>query len=88
LLLQTVGRYRAVPGGTEGKYFFGTPQQASNFGRMMGDEAYTTTSVKVSQRELAQGQAINPAGEGPGYFFSTPYIPSGVVRIFNYSVIP
>ena len=82
------GRYRVRPGGTEGKYFFETPEQASNFARMMGDKPYTTTSVSVSPSQLRRGQPINPAREGPGYFFSTPDVPSGPVNIFNHSVLP
>lgn len=82
------GRYRVAAGGTEGKYFFKTPEQASNFARMMGREPYTTTSIRVSPRELARGQLVNPAREGPGYFFSTPDVPSGPVTIFNLSVLP
>ena len=80
--------YRSLPGQTEGKYFFGTPEQASNFAKMMGDGPYTITSVNVSRSELSFGQRINPAGEGPGYFFSTPNIPAGRVDIRNFSVLP
>jgi hypothetical protein len=81
--IQALGRYRVVPGGTEGKYFFKTAEQASNFGHMMGDQPYVTTSVRVSPAELGRGQAINPAGEGPGYFFSTPHVPAGPVTIIK-----
>jgi hypothetical protein len=81
-------RYRAMAGQTEGKYFFDTPEQASNYARMQGDKAYTTTSVNVSPAELARGSRIHPAGEGPGYFFDTPDIPSGPVTIFDHSVLP
>jgi hypothetical protein len=55
---------------------------------MMGDGPYTTTSVEVLEKELSLGQRINPAGEGPGYFFPSPNIPSGPVNIFNFSVVP
>jgi hypothetical protein len=82
------GRYRVPAGGTEGKYFFNTPEQTSNFARMLGDKVYTTTSVKVSPLQLARGQPINPFGDGPGYFFRTPDIPSGPVTIFNQSLLP
>jgi hypothetical protein len=81
-------RYRVPAGGVEGKYFFRTPEQASNFARMMGDQPYTTTSVRVSPTELGRAIPINPAGEGPGYFFSTPNVPTGSVTIWNYSVVP
>jgi hypothetical protein len=74
--------------GTEGKYFFETPEQASNFARMMGDAPYTTTSVRISPTELGRGQPIRPAGEGPGYFFPTPHVPFGPVTIFDFSVVP
>lgn len=86
--IQAAGRYRVPAGRTEGKYFFETPEQASNFARMIGDQPYTTTSVRISPSQLGGGQPINPAGEGPGYFFSTPNVPSGPVTIFNYSVLP
>lgn len=86
--IQAAGRYRVPSGGTEGKYFFETPEQASNFARMMGDQPYTTTSVRVSPSQLGRGQPINPAREGPGYFFNAPDVPSGPVTIFNYSVVP
>lgn len=86
--IQATGGYRVPAGGTEGKYFFETPEQASNFARMMGDQPYTTTSVRVSPGELANGEPINPAREGPGYFFRSPDVPSGPVTIFNYSVVP
>ncbi len=86
--IQALGRYRTPPGGTEGKYFFPTAEQASNFARMMRDQGYTTTSVRVSPAEMARGQPIHPAGEGPAYFFSTPNLPSGPVTILNYSVMP
>jgi hypothetical protein len=86
--LHAAGRYRVPAGGTEGKYFFETPEQASNFARMMGDQPYTTTSVRVSPSQLGRGQPINPAREGPGYFFDTPNVPSGPVTIFNHSVVP
>lgn len=66
-------------GGTEGKYFFA---------RMMGDQPYTTISVRVSRTGLAKGDPINPAGEGFGFFFRTPDLPSGPVTIFNHSVLP
>jgi hypothetical protein len=82
------GRYRVPVGGTEGKYFFETPEQASNFAKMMGDKPYTTTRVTVSPSELGNGQFIHPVGEGPGYFFSTPHVPSGPVTIYNHSVLP
>ena len=55
---------------------------------MMDDQAYTTTTIRVSPVELRRGQFINPAGKGPGYFFSTPYVPGGPVNIFNFSVLP
>ena len=67
--LQNLGRYRVPAGGAEGKYFFETPEQASNFARMMGDKPDTTTSVRVSPSQVARGDRINPAREGPGYFF-------------------
>ncbi|MCP5443160.1 MAG: hypothetical protein H6968_09020 [Chromatiaceae bacterium] len=86
--LQAKGQYRVPAGGTEGKYFFETPEQTSNFARMMGDQPYTTTSVRVSPSELSRGQAINPAREGPGYFFDTPDLPAGPVSIHNHSVLP
>jgi hypothetical protein len=86
--LRQVGQYRVAAGGAEGKYFFKTPEQVSNFARMMGDKAYTTTSVEVSPVQLARGQAVNPAGEGPGYFFPTGNLPTGSVSIFNFSVLP
>jgi hypothetical protein len=86
--IQTIGRYRVAAGGTEGEYFFKTPQQASNFARMMGDQPYTTTSIRVSPTELSRGQAINPAREGPGYFFSTSDLPKRQVDIWNLSVLP
>jgi len=81
-------RYRVPAGGVEGKYFFRTPEQASNFARMMGDQPYTTTSVRVFPAELARATPINPAGEGPGYFFSTPDVRTGTVTIWNYWVVP
>jgi len=86
--LQSVGRYRVPPGGTEGKYFFPSPEQVSNFARMMGDQPYTTTSVRVSPAELSRGAPIHPVGEGPAYFFDTPAVPSGPVEIWNRSVLP
>jgi hypothetical protein len=86
--IEKVGAYRVAAGGTEGKYFFNSPEQASNFARMMGDQPYTTTSVRVPAGQLAHGHPINPAGEGPGYFFPTPHVPSGPVTIFNHSVLP
>lgn len=55
---------------------------------MMGDRPYTTTSVRVSQSGLANGDRINPAREGPGYFFRTSDVPSGRVTIRNHSVLP
>lgn len=86
--LRNLGRYRVPPGGAEGKYFFETPEQASNFARMMGDKPYTTTSVRISRSQLGKGDRINPAREGPGYFFRTPDVPSGPVTIFDRSVLP
>lgn len=86
--LQKLGRYRVPPGGAEGKYFFESPQQASNFARMMGDKPYTTTSVWVPRAGLGRGDRINPVREGPGYFFRTPDVPSGPITIFGRSVLP
>ena len=86
--IQATGGYRVPPGGTQGKYFSESSEQASNFARMMGDQPYTTTSVRVSPGELANGHPINPSGEGPGYFFETPHVPSGPVSVFNHSVLP
>jgi hypothetical protein len=86
--IQAVKAYQSLPGQTEDKYFFDTPEQVSNFAKMMGDGPYTTTSVNVSRSELSFGQRINPAGEGPGYFFSTPNLPAGPVGIHNSSVLP
>lgn len=37
--LQNLGRYRVPPGGAEGKYFFETPEQASNFAPHDGRQA-------------------------------------------------
>lgn len=62
-------------GHTEGKHFFKSPEQASNYAKTIGDKPYTTTPVKVSPGTLVNGQPINPAGEGPGYFFQTEHIP-------------
>jgi len=86
--IQAAGRYRVAEGMSEGKYFFETPEQASSFARQMGDQPYTTTSVTVSPPVMSAAQPINPAGEGPGFFFATPDVPSGPVTIFNYSVLP
>jgi|GEM_PF-2836550 len=86
--LQAAGRYRVPTGGTEGKYFFETQEQASRFSRMMGDQPYTTTSVRVSPAKLGRGQSISPAREGPAHFFDTSDVPTGPVTIFNYSVVP
>ena len=86
--IQAAKAYRSLAGQNEGKYFFDTAEQASNFAKMSADGAYTTTSVEVSARELSLGERIMPAGEGPGYFFSTPNIPAGPVNIFDYSVLP
>jgi hypothetical protein len=83
-----VGRYRVPAGTVEGKYFFRTREQAANFARMMGDQAYTITSVRVSPAELARAQPVRPAREGPGYFFATPEVPSTAVTILNSSVVP
>lgn len=83
-----MGRYRAKFGQTEGKYFFKSPEQPSNYARMIGDKPYTTTSVKVSPEELAKGYPIDPGTEGEGYFFGTEDIPSGPVTIFDRSIIP
>jgi hypothetical protein len=80
--------YRVPPGVGEGKYFFPTPEQASRFARMSGDAPYTTTAVHVSPAELGRAAPINPAGEGPAYFFQTPDVPAGPVSIFNHSVLP
>ncbi len=81
-------RYRVPSGGTERKYFFETPEQASNFARMMGDKTYTTTSVRVSPSQLGRGHPINPTREGPGYFLRTSDVPSRPVTVFNHSVLP
>jgi hypothetical protein len=86
--IQAAGRYGLAPGGAEGKYFFATERQASNFAKMMGDKAHTTTSVNVSPAELLRGESINPFGEGPGYFFRGADLPAGPVNIFNYMVLP
>jgi hypothetical protein len=86
--IQKVGGYRVKSGMAEGKYFFDTPEQASNFARMMGKQPYTTTSVRVSGSNLAKGQRINPAKEGPGYFFDTSDVPWGTVRVWDRSVLP
>jgi len=86
--IEATGAYRSLAGQTEGKYFFDTAEQASNFARMMGDGPYTTTSIELTPGELSFGQRINPLGEGPGYFFPSPNIPSGTVNIFNFSVLP
>ena len=82
------GRYRAKQGGVEGKYFFDTAEQASKFAKMMGDQPYTVTSTRVSRSKLRNGDRIEPAGEGPGYFFGTPHIPAGRVTVFNHSPLP
>ena len=86
--IRATGRYRVPEGGTDGKYLFETPEQASSFARMMGDQPYTTNSVRVTPAELGRGQRITPAREGPAYFFDTPDVPSGPVNIHNYSVVP
>jgi hypothetical protein len=45
-------------GRAEGKHFFETPEQASDFARMMGDKPYMTTSVRVSPSEPAGAVTI------------------------------
>ena len=82
------GRYRAKQGGVGGKCFFDTAEQASNFSRMMGDQPYTVTSTRVSPSKLRNGDRIEPAGEGPGYFFGTSHIPTGRVTVFNHTPLP
>jgi hypothetical protein len=86
--LQEVGPYRVPPGGAEGKRFFYTPEQVSNFAQLTGDQPYTTTSVEASAAEPMAGEAYAPLGEGQAVFFATPDVPSGPVTIFNYSVLP
>ncbi len=73
---------------SEDEYFFDTPEQASNFARMMGDGPCTTTSFQATQQELLAGQRISPEGEGPGCFFPSQDIPSGPVTIHDSSVLP
>jgi RHS repeat-associated protein len=86
--IENVGRYRAAAGQVEGKHFFATPEETSNFARMMGDKPYTTTSVRVSASDLAKTERVPLAREGEAYFFRTPDIPSGPVTIFGHSVVP
>lgn len=74
--LRQTRRYAPKEGGTEGKYFFESPEQASNVARMQGDKPYTTTSVRVPASELRRGTPINPARKGPGYVFDIPSIPT------------
>src|SRR3954467_10225178 len=69
-------RYRVSPAGAEGKYFFLTALQAANFARMVGGGPYSTTSVLVPREDLAKAHFIVPAGEGPGWVFTTQDVPA------------
>jgi RHS repeat-associated protein len=86
--IEKLGRYRVPEGMSEGKSFFETPEQASNFARKMGDQPYTTTSIEVSAAEMARAQQFSPVTEGPAQFFSSGDLPRGPVTISNSSVLP
>jgi hypothetical protein len=86
--IESFGGYRAVDGMVEGKYFFETPEQVSKYALKIGDKAYTMTSVSVPRSEMIWASRINPADEGPGFFFSAAHIPSGPVTIYRSMVCP
>jgi hypothetical protein len=74
------GAYRVQPGG-EGKYFFGTQQQAENLGQMYNKSPsfpgpQTVTRGQVPQSVLQRAEGVNAGTEGPGWFIRTPDISS------------
>jgi hypothetical protein len=74
------GGFRAAPGGTEGKYFFNTVEQAWNLGNRM----YGNGNFGVVQGDFPCGvpfDPLNPATEGPGFFIGSGDLPTGVPTI-------
>ncbi|RBY76602.1 hypothetical protein DQ239_13770 [Blastococcus sp. TF02-09] len=72
------GTYRSAPGGTEGKYFFPTKDQAEHFSNLMGKTGrgpYCITSGCIPRSTLDGIETISPAGEGTAYFIPEELLP-------------
>jgi len=87
--LKDVGFYRAAEGLSEGKYFFDTPEQVSNFAKRSWEsqqKAYTMTSTTIRRADLPiPGYAV---AEGAFYHFDAANMPSGPVQIYTYMTLP
>jgi hypothetical protein len=84
--IRLTGHYR--PGGisVNGKYFYPTAQQVTNFVEMASRtkllaKPYTMSSTIVRRSDLPK--PIDPVKEGLAYFFEADKIPQGAVKIFE-----
>jgi len=70
--INATGGYRVPEGGTEGKYFYPTEEQANAMAGKMAAQGYPSplslTSGYASPDVLGGFDSIAPAGEGPAYF--------------------
>jgi hypothetical protein len=76
--IKGTGVYRSAPGGTEGKYFFPTREQAGNFSNMMdktGTGPYCITSGCIPNSVLQDIVTMHPAGKGTAYFIPEELLP-------------
>jgi RHS repeat-associated protein len=88
--IQATGAYRPHPGGVEGKYFYLTARQASNFARMSHDNygsgPSTLTSARYPRGKLPE--PVYPAGEGEVYFLEGDAFPLGPVTVYDEMPLP
>jgi RHS repeat-associated protein len=79
--IEATGSYRVPEGIGEGKYFYPTPEQASNFAEMNPGRSYTLTWGEFSPDVLKASWSDTVAREGLAYFIPSEYFPSGPVGI-------
>jgi hypothetical protein len=83
------GEYRSSGSSIEGKYFFESASDASNFARKMfslfpDEGAYTITSTTVSALVLKSCIRLRIAGEGTVWVAPEKTLPISPVRIWAY----
>jgi len=80
------GTYRIAQAQREGKYFFETAEDATEFGQKMfgkfpQEGSYTVTSAEVDRAVIQASSPLKAAGEGPARFVPANRLPIGPVKI-------
>ena len=79
--INATATYRVPEGIGDGKYFYPTAEQASNFADMNPGRSYTLTQGQFSSDVIKASWSDTIAGEGQAYFIPSEYFPSGPVEI-------